>query len=62
MKQIPTDLEPLLEVLARRHWEDQLLQIYRLGIDHPQGRAAQKHLDEARRLAIVAGVNTSVAA
>lgn len=59
---VPDHLLPLLKELAARHWADQILQVRRMGIDHPQGRKAHENLVAARELAQAAGVNTSVAA
>lgn len=59
---VPDHLAPLLKELAARHWADQILQIRRMGIDHPQGMKAREELTRARELAQVMGVNTGIAA
>jgi hypothetical protein len=58
---IPPKLQPLLKELAAEHWLQQLLQVRRFGVDHPQAKAMTEHLDAARELAKLSGVDTEVA-
>lgn len=60
--QIPDHLAPLVRELVAEHWRFQLHQVRLFQCDHPQRTKAFVHLDRARELAEVVGIETRAVA
>lgn len=59
---IPDVLVDLVRELAHRHLAEQIHQVRRMGVDHPQSRLATFHLEQARALVELVGSSRERAA